>query len=42
MGLYKSELTNSYGPWKGLDHVESATLDWVHWFNIARTNPSRT
>jgi transposase InsO family protein len=27
MGLYKSELIHSYGPWKGLEHVEAATLD---------------
>jgi len=39
MGLYKSELIHSYGPWKGLEHVEAATLDWVHWFNTG-TPPS--
>ena len=40
MGLYKSELIHSYGPWKGLEHVEAATLDWVHWFNTARPHES--
>jgi putative transposase len=40
MGLYKSELIHPYGPWKGLQHVETATLDWVHWFNTARTHES--
>lgn len=40
MGLYKSELINSYGPWKGLHDVETATLDWIHWFNTARPHES--
>jgi putative transposase len=40
MGLYKSELIHSYGPWKGLEHVEAATLDWVHWFNTQRPHES--
>jgi putative transposase len=40
MGLYKSELIHSYSPWKGLDDVETATLDWVHWFNTARPHES--
>lgn len=40
MGLYKSELIHSYGPWKGPDQIESATLDWVHWFNTARPHKS--
>jgi len=24
------------GPWKGLDEVEFATLEWVDWFNNRR------
>lgn len=40
MGLYKSELIHSFGPWKGLQHVEAATLDWVHWFNTQRPHQS--
>jgi putative transposase len=40
MGLYKSELIHSYGPWKGLEHVEATTLDWVHWFNTQRPHES--
>jgi putative transposase len=40
MGLYKSELIHSYGPWKGLQHLETATLDWVHWFNTQRPHES--
>ena len=24
------------GPWRGIDDVEFATLEWVHWFNTTR------
>ena len=24
------------GPWKGLEQVELATLDWIDWFNNKR------
>jgi putative transposase len=40
MGLYKSELIHPYGPWKGVEHVETATLDWIHWFNTQRPHQS--
>jgi putative transposase len=40
MGLYKSELIHPYGPWKGVEHVEAATLDWIHWFNTQRPHES--
>ena len=33
IGLYKAELIRRRGPWKGLDDVEYATLEWVDWFN---------
>jgi putative transposase len=33
IGLYKTELIRRRGPWKGLDEVEYATLEWVDWFN---------
>ena len=36
IGLYKTEVIRPRGPWKGLEAVESATLDWVHWFNTKR------
>jgi transposase InsO family protein len=36
IGLYKTELIRQEGPWRNLDHVEYATLDWVHWFNTQR------
>lgn len=35
-GLYKTEVINKDGPWKGLEQVELATLDWVDWFNNKR------
>jgi putative transposase len=36
IGLYKTELIHRRGPWKGLDQVEYATLEWVDWFNHRR------
>jgi putative transposase len=36
IGLYKTELVRRYGPWKGIDEVEYATLEWVDWFNHRR------
>jgi putative transposase len=33
---YKTELIRRRGPWKGLDEVEYATLEWVDWFNHRR------
>jgi putative transposase len=36
IGLYKTELIGRRGPWKGLDEVEYATLEWVDWFNHRR------
>jgi putative transposase len=36
IGLYKTELIRCRGPWKGLDDVEYATLEWVDWFNHRR------
>jgi transposase InsO family protein len=35
-GLYKAEVIRHERPWKGLDAVEYATLEWVDWFNHAR------
>ncbi len=35
-GLYKTELIRNRGPWRGLDDVELATLEWVDWFNHRR------
>jgi putative transposase len=36
IGLYKTELIRRRGPWRGLDDVEIATLEWVDWFNHRR------
>ena len=34
--LYKSELIRRRGPWRGVDDVEIATLEWIDWFNNRR------
>ena len=36
IGLFKTELIGKQGPWKNLDDVEFATLEWVDWFNHRR------
>jgi len=36
IGLYKTEVIRRQGPWRNLDQVEFATLDWVDWFNNER------
>jgi putative transposase len=35
-GLYKTELIRHRGPWRGLDDVEYATLEYIDWFNNRR------
>jgi len=35
-GLFKAEVIHRRGPWRGLDAVEYATLEWVDWFNNRR------
>ena len=35
-GLYKTELIYRRGPWKTMEAVELATLEWVSWFNHHR------
>lgn len=35
-GLYKAEVIHHQGPWKGLENVEYATLEWVAWYNSQR------
>lgn len=39
-GLYKTEVIRRSGLWKGLEEVEFATLDWVHWYNTKRLRAS--
>jgi putative transposase len=36
IGLYKTEVIHRRGPWRKLDEVEFATLEWVDWFNHHR------
>ena len=36
IGLYKAEVIHRRGPWRNLDDVEYATLEWVDWFNNRR------
>ena len=36
IGLYKTEVIRSRGPWRNIDAVEFATLEWVDWFNKRR------
>lgn len=36
IGLYKTELIRKRGPWRNLEDVEYATLEWVDWFNHRR------
>ncbi len=35
-GLYKTEVIHKRGPWRTVDDVEYATLEWVDWFNNRR------
>ncbi len=36
IGLFKTEVIRRRGPWRTLDAVEYATLEWVDWFNHRR------
>ena len=40
IGLYKTECVRHEGPWRGVDDLELATLNWVHWFNETRLHSS--
>ena len=35
-GLYKTELIRQRGPWRTVEQVELATLEYVWWWNNAR------
>jgi len=35
-GLYKAEVIRPNGPWRGIEEVELATLEWVDWWNHRR------
>ncbi len=36
IGLYKTEVARRRGPWRSVDAVEFATVEWVDWFNNRR------
>jgi putative transposase len=36
IGLFKTELIKPAGPWRTAEHVEAATLHYIHWFNHHR------
>ena len=36
IGLFKTEVIRLRGPWRSLEAVEFATLEWVDWFNHRR------
>ncbi len=36
IGLFKTEVIHLAGPWRGLEDVEIATLEWVWWYNEKR------
>ena len=36
IGLFKTEVIHRRGPWRSLEAVEFATLEWVDWFNKRR------
>jgi transposase InsO family protein len=36
IGLFKAEVIHRRGPWRSIEAVEFATLEWVDWFNHRR------
>ena len=36
IGLFKTEVIARRGPWRSLEAVEFATLEWIDWFNNRR------
>lgn len=36
IGLFKTEVIRRQGPWRSVEDVEFATLEWVWWFNYHR------
>jgi putative transposase len=36
IGLFKTEVIHRRGPWRSLEAVEFAMLEWVDWFNNRR------
>ena len=36
IGLFKTEVIRRTGPWRSIEAIEFATLEWVDWFNHRR------
>jgi putative transposase len=36
IGLYKTELVDRHGPWRSIDDLELATLEYIDWYNHRR------
>jgi transposase InsO family protein len=36
IGLFKTEVIRRLGPWRGIEDVEFAVLEWVSWYNNRR------
>ena len=36
IGLFKTEVIRRRGPWRSIEDVEFATLEWVAWYNTCR------
>ena len=36
IGLFKAEVVRQRGPWRGLEEVGFAVLEWVWWFDHRR------
>jgi putative transposase len=34
--LYKAELVRNKGPWRGLNDLEMATVEYIDWYNNRR------
>lgn len=41
IGLFKTEEIRRRGPWRGVEDVEFATLEWVAWYNHQPPTPAR-
>lgn len=40
IGLFKTEPIHRRGPWRSLDDIEIATLEWIDWFDNRACTPS--
>ena len=36
IGLFKTELIARHGPWRSVEQVELAVLEWIDWYNARR------